>query len=168
MCVCPERRMDFLSLIPLLFKSSTDELSAQHPGWERQSLSCWDMRNNRAKLKMRVQLRQMVQEETSGADRSWTAATKEIRMRLAPSTGKRRKRKWMFYGVASVYWEEYSTANQKNNIGKPQLRGVQETPNTKWFQTCKVHCLAGTHKTNATESTDFNLDRWQGKMQGEE
>lgn len=55
----------------------------------------------------------------------------------------------MFDGIAFTGWTEYNIVSQEGNSGKPQLCWVQETPNTKWFQRGKRHCLAGAHKHNA-------------------
>lgn len=57
----------------------------------------------------------------------------------------------MFDGIAFTGLKEYNIVSQEGNSGKPQLCWVQETPNTKWFQRGKMHCLAGAHKHNAKE-----------------
>lgn len=100
----------------------------QHPGWKMQRLSCWDLGNNGAELKMKVQLRQMVYKETSCSDRSQTAATKEMKVRLVSSKGKKeeRNREQILYRIVFTCQEEYSITNQTDNMAKSQFCVVQE------------------------------------------
>lgn len=108
-------------------------------GGRGRACSCWEMRNNRAELKTRVQLREMAQAGALCPDRSWTATTQERRVRLAPSKGKKGRGKRCLMelrlhagkniplSVREVILANHNSAEYKKLLIRSDFRGARCT-----------------------------------------